>query len=80
MIPITEGTIYYRNIASKIHFLPSGTLIDHNKIVYEDCEAEYYKVVANRFMLCLESGQWEPFVRDKLCLSNYCIGKTQIYT
>ncbi|VVC38140.1 Hypothetical protein CINCED_3A020844, partial [Cinara cedri] len=68
VIPTIEGTRYYRKNENKITFLSSGTTVNQNKLVYEDCEADYYKVVPTRFMVCLESGQWEPLVRDQLCL------------
>ncbi|VVC40317.1 Hypothetical protein CINCED_3A018266 [Cinara cedri] len=68
MVPNTEGTIYYYNNINQKNVLPYHTQVDQNTLVYEDCEADYYKVVPTRFMVCLESGQWEPLVRDQLCL------------
>lgn len=77
MIPTTEGTIYSLNDTNMYTVLSPGTKVDPFRIVDENCEAGYHKVVPDRFMLCTENGQWKPLVSERLCLSEYTFN---IYT
>jgi len=70
-IPAIEGTKYYYKDSNQNVSLPYGTEIEHYRIIEEDCEAEYYKVVPFRFMVCSDFGLWRPFVTEELCLSKY---------
>jgi len=70
-IPAIEGTKYFYKDWNQNVSLSHATEIEQYRIVEEDCEAGYHKVVPSRFMVCSESGQWRPFVTEELCLSKY---------
>eukprot|EP00102_Acyrthosiphon_pisum_P022506 XP_016659716.1 PREDICTED: very low-density lipoprotein receptor isoform X1 [Acyrthosiphon pisum] len=67
-IPAIEGTKYYYKDSNQNISLPYGTEIEQYRIIEEDCEAGYYKVVPYRFMVCSDFGLWRPFVTKELCL------------
>ncbi|XP_029343828.1 modular serine protease isoform X3 [Acyrthosiphon pisum] len=68
-IPAIEGTKYFYKDRNQNFSLSHATEIEQYRIIEEDCEAGYYKVVPYRFMVCSESGQWRPFVTEELCLT-----------
>lgn len=67
-LPTIEGTKYFYKDWNQNVSLSHATEIEQYRIVEEDCEAGFYKVVPYRFMVCSESGQWRPFVNEELCL------------
>jgi len=71
LIPAIEGTKYFYKDSNQNVSLPYGTEIEQYRIIEEDCEAGYYKVVPYRFMVCSDFGLWRPFVTKELCLSKY---------
>lgn len=73
MIPNSEGSVYSLNNTNQKAVLSPGTLIGQYSIVEENCQEGFYKTVPYRFMICSGSGQWEPSVNDKLCLSKYVL-------
>lgn len=79
MIPAIEGTKYFYKDWNQNVSLSHGTTVEQYRIVEEDCETGYYKVVPYRFMVCSESGQWRPFVTDELCLSKYLLCPIVLY-
>lgn len=79
MIPAIEGTKYFYKDWNQNVSLSYGTAVEQYRIVEEDCETGYYKVVPYRFMVCSESGQWRPFVTDELCLSEYLLCPIVLY-
>lgn len=67
ILPYKDGTIY--SILNTKQLLYPGYNVNQNELVNEDCETGYHKVDRLRIMKCIENGQWETYVNDKLCLS-----------
>lgn len=70
MIPDNEGSIYFaENFARQEVVLKHGTKVDQYRLIEEYCAKGYHQTDHNRILMCKKTGQWEPNLTDKLCLS-----------
>lgn len=73
VIPAADGNVYSSNDSNRNAVLSPGTRVAQYHIVEQSCEKEYYKAGPNRYFICTETGQWQPDISDKLCLSKYAV-------
>jgi len=71
VIPNIEGTKYFYKDTIQNVPLSHGSIVNNYRIVEEDCEEGYYKIVPYKLMVCSESGEWKSVDSDILCLSKY---------
>lgn len=70
VLPSIEGVIYSYEGSNEI--LAPGTLINHHRTVFENCEVGYHKAYPNGFRVCQANGKWIS-TSEKLCFSKFRI-------
>lgn len=73
VIPVADGSVYSSNDSNRNAVLSPGTRVAQYQIVEQSCKKEYYKDGSDRYFICTATGQWQPDISDKLCLSKYTV-------